>query len=1089
MASSAMYSQEYNVLGPTGALVGRMTTNGNKVVITNFEGPSGATGATGQQGATGHTGSTGPIGVTGPTGIDGATGLQGTTGPTGIGGVTGPTGFTGPQGAASNTGATGPTGATGATGPQGVTGPSGSVGPYTGFAKAYNYDTTTTAGDPGAGKLRLSRAWNDQTPGTVSIYVDVNDADGRESSGWFNAMLTYGSTGYYGSINLQVRTDASRRWLGQVTNVTNNSGYYTLTTTYSDYDNVASNGEQLIITFTGAGRQGLTGPAGGPTGDVGSTGPTGPTGATGATGVGATGPTGSVGSTGATGFGATGPTGPGGITATGTNYGDYLYWSTNSWVAGSSKVNIGAFAGESGLGNYGIAIGTNAAQLASNASGTIALGWYAGYSAQAQSGLAIGQEAGYMDQQQFGTAVGFQAGNSNQGTKAVAIGFQAGLSSQHANTIVINAQNVELNTTQSDSLFVAPVRADATPTDVLYYNTATKEVTYGIGTGGPTGATGATGATASISNISSTRVLTAVGDGTVNAETNLTFAGSTLSAAANMIPTTDDYFTLGTSTQRWNHLFVGAGSITIGGAVLGATGSALTVSGNILPPTNGSFNLGATGARWKEVYVGPGSLKIAGPTGASQDASIGSDLSGIAYAEYGFATPFMNIGPAISTTQAVGGWNVGPTGSPGNANFDLVVQENTVAGLTGPAYSLIKNPVAKAVGHVLSVDTVNGSDSIAATRPYSYPFQTISAALATAISGDTVFVYPGTYAESLTIPSGVALRGINVNTVIIQRTVTTSTTLVTLNPNARIEDVTLTLASATNGVTLKGVDIVGNAAKTSKIRTTVINVTSTAPGAATVYGIYSAGTSDMSYGSADTMRACSINVSFTGTGGVARGIYVVAANRFSTRDTNIYVHNTIFPTSENIIGCETNHASAILQLKTTSVYGAKADISQTLGSIIIAGGTDLVNNSANGLGFTVESNPATMVFGAIGNFKSNVLVPHGHLMPGTLPTTAITSNICYIPFYQTTIIHAGDFATTIPFTGGDHTHVNVFKYNSSYTTSTQMYSVELNATSTLVYVDGVSSFTFYTGDSVVVQLSTAVTSGTLNAVQAKLYLF
>ena len=206
--------------------------------------------------------------------------MAGSTGPTGAAGATGATGaastVTGPTGApgtAANTGATGPTGLTGATGTAGPTGPTGKDGPYTGYAKSYVYDASSTgASDPGSGNLRLSRAWTDQTPGTVYIYADVNDADGRESSGWFNGMLTYGSTGSYGTINLQVRSDSSRRWIGKVTNVVNSSGYYTLTTTYTDYDNVAYNGETLVMSFIPAGPAGATGPSGGPTGATGPTG-------------------------------------------------------------------------------------------------------------------------------------------------------------------------------------------------------------------------------------------------------------------------------------------------------------------------------------------------------------------------------------------------------------------------------------------------------------------------------------------------------------------------------------------------------------------------------------------------------------------------------------------------------------------------------------------------------------------------------------------------------------------------------------------------------------------------------------------------
>ena len=44
---------------------------------------------------------------------------------------------------------------------------------------------------------------------------------------------------------------------------------------------------------------------------------------------------------------------------------------------------------------------------------------------------------------------------------------------------------------------------------------------------------------------------------------------------------------------------------------------------------------------------------------------------------------------------AIGGWLIGPTGTPGNSDYDLVAQEKVPtagipAGLTGPVYSLIK---------------------------------------------------------------------------------------------------------------------------------------------------------------------------------------------------------------------------------------------------------------------------------------------------------------------------------------------------------------------------------------------------------------
>jgi hypothetical protein len=272
------------------------------------------------------------------------------------------------------------------------------------------------------------------------------------------------------------------------------------------------------------------------------------------------------------------------------------------------------------------------------------------------------------------------------------------------------------------------------------------------------------------------------------------------------------------------------------------------------------------------------------------------------------------------------------------------------------------------------------------------------------------------------------------------------------------------------------------------LRTAVVNVSSTAAGAATVYGIYSAGTSTTDLTSSDFCRACTLNVHYAGTGGVCRGIYIGGANRINVRDTNIFVRDGAFPSSENIIGCETDHASAYLQIRTSSVYGAKADISQTRGVISIVG-TELVNSTANGYGFRTNTSPIFMDFGVVGNFKSNTLTPLGYLMPGTLDTPSVISAICHIPFYRNTLVNGAVFSSTIPFTGSDHVHMNLYKYNSSCTASSLMYRAEINRTSTLTYVDGVSSFSFQTGESLVVQLSTSVSATTLNGVLAKVYMY
>ena len=125
----------------------------------------------------------------------------------------------------------------------------------------------------------------------------------------------------------------------------------------------------------------------------------------------------------------------------------------------------------------------------------------------------------------------------------------------------------------------------------------------------------------------------------------------------------------------------------------------LTLQGDFIPSSDAMFNLGSTSHRWAEVNVGHGTINIAGPLGSTAIGVIGTDDNGIVYTQFGFATPFINIGPAIGTTLApgsIGGWVVGPAGVLGSTGFDLVARQALTgvsfpAALTGPTYSLIKH--------------------------------------------------------------------------------------------------------------------------------------------------------------------------------------------------------------------------------------------------------------------------------------------------------------------------------------------------------------------------------------------------------------
>lgn len=146
----------------------------------------------------------------------------------------------------------------------------------------------------------------------------------------------------------------------------------------------------------------------------------------------------------------------------------------------------------------------------------------------------------------------------------------------------------------------------------------------------------------------------------------------------------------------------------------GGTGG-MVIAGDILPSQSNVFNLGATGLRWAEVFMGPGTLNIEGPSGSN--ATLGSDLGGVAYTAKGFATPFITIGPSIADPiqpGAIGGWKVGPTGTIGTNGYDLVAIHSDASGtIYGPTGGVsILNPL-----HPVNFTGSNTGPSMGSTGP------------------------------------------------------------------------------------------------------------------------------------------------------------------------------------------------------------------------------------------------------------------------------------------------------------------------------------------------------------------------------------
>ena len=86
---------------------------------------------------------------------------------------------------------------------------------------------------------------------------------------------------------------------------------------------------------------------------------------------------------------------------------------------------------------------------------------------------------GATDQSKNSIAIGHEAGKTNQQELAIAIGYKAGETNQQKNTIIINAQDVPLNSVDPSAFYVAPIRQAANK-QLLYYDVSTKEITHGL---------------------------------------------------------------------------------------------------------------------------------------------------------------------------------------------------------------------------------------------------------------------------------------------------------------------------------------------------------------------------------------------------------------------------------------------------------------------------------------------------------------------------------------------------------------------------------------------------------------------------------
>jgi len=152
-------------------------------------------------------------------------------------------------------------------------------------------------------------------------------------------------------------------------------------------------------------------------------------------------------------------------------------YAGNLFQAGQS-VAIGYAAGQYTQGGSSVALGNTTGQT-NQGYQSVAIGAYAGSNNQSTNSVATGYLAGMQYQNMACVAVGSNAGMYTQGTYSVAIGYMAGYQSQAQNTIVLNASGASVHGNgPTGAFYVAPVRGPVTQTNVLGYNTTTKEISY-----------------------------------------------------------------------------------------------------------------------------------------------------------------------------------------------------------------------------------------------------------------------------------------------------------------------------------------------------------------------------------------------------------------------------------------------------------------------------------------------------------------------------------------------------------------------------------------------------------------------------------
>jgi hypothetical protein len=242
-------------------------------------------------------------------------------------------------------------------------------------------------------------------------------------------------------------------------------------------------------------------------------------------------------------------------------------------------------------------------------------------------------------------------------------------------------------------------------------------------------------------------------------------------------------------------------------------------------------------------------------------------------------------------------------------------------------------PNSFSLGDVIIIDDVNGNDTTGVIN--GLPFKTVEAAIAYintySFTEVTMWLLPGRYtiAAGFTMPATCSMRGFSLQVCSITLTTAVSTTMITMGENSRIEDLTLTLTSASDTANLVLVELPGTTSITSKIRTCVLNIDNavvSTNSTTDVYGLYVTGTGILGPAtfSFNQTRSTTMNLRSNGNGH-KYGIYLPSAGtgcQISLRDSNVYVAAPRDLTSAGTYtGVCCDNTNSQIQLRTCSVSG------------------------------------------------------------------------------------------------------------------------------------------------------------------------